>query len=163
MPDGERLALHHRYRPPGLPKECRSRPRVTRTMFELLDTYGVAAVMAGPGTGKTVQAQLCAQALCMPLAWLTVDREHHSAPRLIFDLANALRSVAPRAVDTVRRSHESDGTTEEAAALLASSCAGTPCALVIDECQNLDAAEPWLALDTFLEYVPDTMRVVLVS
>jgi LuxR family transcriptional regulator, maltose regulon positive regulatory protein len=161
-PDARTLA--HRFLAPGIPAGALVRPRLDRLMAELFDTYSVVEMVAATGSGKTVQAQLYASVSNRQVAWLTLDRLDHSASGLVFDLATALSPVTRDAVDIMRRTLQSEGTTEEAAAILASSAGGQDCLFVIDECQQITRSEPAAAaLDTFLEYVPDRMQVLLLA
>jgi LuxR family transcriptional regulator, maltose regulon positive regulatory protein len=157
-------SLRHKFDAPGVPKGSIERPRLDRLLAELFDTYSIVEIVAAPGSGKTVEAQLFARGSGRRLAWLTLDRSVTSAPGLVFDLATALEPVVGDATSATRRTLQNNGTAEEAAAVLATSVAGNDVLLVIDECQQIatsgDAAS---ALDTFLEYVPETMRVLLLA
>jgi DNA-binding SARP family transcriptional activator len=132
-------------------------------MTELFEAYSIVEMIAAAGAGKTVQAQLYAAASHSQVAWLTVDRQDRSASGLVFDLATALSPVAGDAVDIVRRTLRGEGTTDEAAAVLAGSVADRDSLVVIDECQQITDPAAAAALDTFLEYVPECMRVLLLS
>jgi DNA-binding SARP family transcriptional activator len=156
-------ALPHRFAAPGIPGGALVRPRLDRQLVELFGAYSVVEMIAAPGSGKTVQAQLFAAQAGWELAWLTLDRRDRSASGLVFDLATALGSAAVDTVATVRRTLQGDGTAEEAAAILSS--AVRPDALfVIDECQQIAASDAAAGtLDTFLEYIPDGVRVLLLG
>jgi DNA-binding SARP family transcriptional activator len=156
--------LRYKYAALGLPKDAIARPRLDRLLTELFDTYSVVEIIAAPGSGKTVQAQLFAQAYGRQLAWLTLDRTDASASALVFDLAAALGPLAGNAVEAMRDTLSSNGTAEEAAAVLASSTDREDALLVVDECQQVGAsADAASALATFLEYVPERLRVLLLA
>jgi LuxR family transcriptional regulator, maltose regulon positive regulatory protein len=157
-------APRHRFMAPGVPRGSIARPRLDRLLQELFDAYSVVEVIAAPGSGKTVTAQLFAGHCGRQLAWLTMERPEVSASGLVFDLATALGPLADNAMDAVRRTLQTTGTAEEAAAILASSADGADALLVIDECEGI-AASPEAAsvLDIFLEYVPERLRVLLLS
>jgi LuxR family maltose regulon positive regulatory protein len=157
-------ALRHRFAVPGVPPDAISRPRMDRLLQELFDTYSVVEIIAAPGSGKTVTAQLYARECGLQLAWLTMDRSDASASGLLFDLATSLGRLAGDAVTTMRRALQTTGTAEEAAAILANSADGTDALLVIDECHEIVAsAEAASALDVFLEYAPERLRVLLLA
>jgi len=71
-------------------------------------------IVAAPGSGKTVQAQLYAASCGRAVAWLTMDRSDRSASGLVFDLATALGSLAGDAAAAMRRTLQENGTVEEA-------------------------------------------------
>jgi LuxR family maltose regulon positive regulatory protein len=157
-------ALRHKFAAPGVPRGSIARPRVDRLLHELFDTYSIVEIIAAPGSGKTVAAQLYARRCGGQLAWLTMDRSDVSASGLVFDLATALGPLAGDAVNAMRQTLQTTGTIEEAAAILASSADAADALLVIDECQVIAAsAEAASALDIFLEYVPERLRVLLLA
>jgi ATP/maltotriose-dependent transcriptional regulator MalT/DNA-binding SARP family transcriptional activator len=157
-------ALRHKFRAPGVPRGSLVRPRLDRQLSELFDAYSVVEMIGAPGCGKTVQAQLYAPHSGGKLAWLTLDQHDLSASGLVFDLATALGPVAGDTVETARRALQREGTAEEAAAILASAVGGSDCLFVIDDCQQIvDSADAAATLDTFLEYVPERMRVLLLA
>jgi LuxR family maltose regulon positive regulatory protein len=155
--------LRHRFLPPGVPRPCFERPRLDRLMTELFDTYSVVEMIAATGAGKTVQAHRYSSASHRQIAWLTIDHHDRSAAGLVFDLATALTPVVADAVDIVRHTLQGEGTADEAAAILAGAAADHDCLFVIDECQRIARSETATTLDTFLEYVPERMRVLLLS
>jgi len=156
--------LRHKFAAPGLPRGLVERPRLDRLLTELFDTYSIVEIVAAPGSGKTVEAQLYATSCRRELAWLTMDRSDGSASGLVFDLATALGSLAGKAIDAIRSTLQTSGTAEEAAAILASATGKQECLLVIDECQQIaSSADSASALDTFLEYIPEQMRVLLLA
>jgi DNA-binding SARP family transcriptional activator len=157
-------ALRHKFAAPGVPRGSIARPRLDRLFHELFDTYSIVEVVAAPGSGKTVAAQFFASRCGRQLAWLTMDRSDISASGLVFDLATALGPLAGNAVNTMRQTLQTTGTAEEAAAILASSAGVADALLVIDECQEIAAStEAASALDIFLEYVPERLRVLLLA
>jgi LuxR family transcriptional regulator, maltose regulon positive regulatory protein len=157
-------ALRHKFAAPGVPRGSIERARLDELLGTLFDAYPIVEIVAAPGSGKTVEAQMFARRAGRRLAWLTMDRSDQSASGLVFDLATALGPVAAGAADAMRQTLQTNGTAEEAAAILASAAGGEDVLLVVDECQQIsgspDAAS---ALDTFLEYVPDRMRVLLLA
>jgi LuxR family maltose regulon positive regulatory protein len=156
--------LRHKFVAPGIPRGSIARPRLDRQLSELFDTYSVVEIVAAPGSGKTVQAQLYAASCGRAVAWLTMDRSDRSASGLVFDLATALGSLAGDAAAAMHRTLQTNGTVEEAAAILASATAAHECLFVIDECQHIAmSADAASALDTFLEYVPEQTRVLLLA
>jgi LuxR family maltose regulon positive regulatory protein len=156
--------LRHKFAAPGVPRGSITRPRLDRLLGELLDTYSVVEVVAAPGAGKTVAAQLFAATCGRQLAWLTIDRSDVSPSGLLFGLAIALGPLAGDAATVMRHTLQTTGTAEEAAAILASAAGGADALLVIDECQEIAASpEAASALDTFLEYVPERLRVLLLA
>ncbi|MFC5753245.1 BTAD domain-containing putative transcriptional regulator [Actinomadura rugatobispora] len=157
-------ALRHKFAAPGVPRGSIERPRLDHLLDTLFDSYAIVEIVAAPGAGKTVEAQLFARRTGRRLAWLTMDRSDRSASGLVFDLATALGPVAGDAVDAMRGTLQSNGTAEEAAAILASASGGEDVLVVIDECQQISASpDAASALDTFLEYLPDRMRMLLLS
>src|SRR6202521_226796 len=65
--------LRHKFVAPGIPRGSIARPRLDRQLSELFDTYSVVEIVAAPGSGKTVQAQLYAASCGRAVAWLTMD------------------------------------------------------------------------------------------
>ena len=66
--------LRHRFEAPGVPRGSIERPRLDRLLTELFDTYSIVEIVAAPGSGKTVEAQLYARAcgrLSMPSTAVT--------------------------------------------------------------------------------------------
>ena len=94
--------LRHKFAAPGVPRGSIARPRLDRLLGELLDTYSVVEIVAAPGAGKTVAAQLFAATCGRQLAWLTMDRSDVSPSGLLFDLATALGPLAGDAATVMR-------------------------------------------------------------
>ncbi|MEV4604400.1 BTAD domain-containing putative transcriptional regulator [Amycolatopsis sp. NPDC049253] len=154
----------HRIAPPGVPTGSLGRPRLDRLLSDLFETYSVVEIVAAPGSGKTVQAQLYAAASGLPLAWLTLDKSDVSASALVFDLASALGDLAEGAAATMFSTLQGNGTPDEAAAILASTLGEHDCLLVIDDCHHIaGSADAASAVDTFLEYIAEPVRVLLLA
>ena len=117
------------------------------------------------GSGKTVQAQLYGQHHGLPVSWITLDSSYSSPRRLLTGLGEALRAHRRADADVVTRStFHFEATLEETAALTAGSVLPEPALLVVDECEHLDAsADAQVALETFLEYRPGPLQVLLLS
>ena len=157
--------LPHRLRQPGLPREVLRRPRLDHLLDDLFAKCGVLVVSAAPGAGKTVQAQLYGEQHGLPVAWITLDRSHNSPRRLLSGLGEALRAHRrPDASLPPGTALHLEATLEEMAALIAGSVRPEPALLVIDECEHLESsADAQLALETFLEYRPGPLQVLLLS
>lgn len=164
-PTGPDQELRPRLRRPGMPREVLRRHRLDELMGSHLDLCPVLAVTAAPGTGKTVQAQLYAETTGMAVSWLTLDSAHRSARRLLSSLMDTLREHRRSdAASADRAGLRFDGTVEEAAALCAGSLLDRAALLIIDECEHLDGSpEAQSALETFLEYCPDALQILLLS
>src|SRR5215475_6645198 len=102
--------LPHKFAAPGVPRGSIARPRLDRMLTEMFDTYSIVEVIAAPGSGKTVQAQLFAAGCGRQLVWLTMDRSDVSASGLVFDLAAALGPLAGDAVSAMRQTLQRNGT-----------------------------------------------------
>ena len=156
--------LRHKFVAPGIPRGSIARPRLDRQLSELFDTYSVVEIVAAPGSGKTVQAQLYAASCGRAVAWLTMDRSDRSASGLVFDLATALGSLAGDAAAAMRRTLQDERHGRRSRGHPGQRDRSGECLVVIDECQHIamstDAAS---ALDTFLEYIPDQTRVLLLA
>jgi ATP/maltotriose-dependent transcriptional regulator MalT/DNA-binding SARP family transcriptional activator len=148
-----------------MPREVLRRARLDRLFGDLLGSCGVLVVSAAPGSGKTVQAQLYGQHHGLPVSWITLDSSHSSPRRLLTGLGEALRAHRRADADVVTRStFHFEATLEETAALAAGSVLPEPALLVVDECEHLDAsADAQIALETFLEYRPEPLQVLLLS
>lgn len=154
----------HKFSAPGLPRNAMRRPRLDRLMTELFATYSIVELVSAPGSGKTVQAQLFLAECARPSAWLTLDRADESPMALVMDLCTALEAVAGSGVRGARATVRTNGTPEEAAAVLSESLACTDCVFVIDECQQI-ARSPAAAsaLDSFLAYLPERAQILLLA
>lgn len=157
--------LPHRLRQPGMPRGVLRRERVDRLFDEMLAACGALVVSAAAGSGKTVQAQLYGEARGLPVVWLTLGAVHASPRALLSALGEALR---PRWRSDARMPTgpvlHLEATTEEMAAIIADAVRTEPALLVIDECEQLvPSTEAQLALETFLEYRPDSLKVLLLS
>jgi len=157
--------ISHRLRQPGMPREVLRRSRLDQLFDEELARCGVLAVSAAPGAGKTVQAQLFGQVSGLPVTWLTLDSSHSSPRRLLSSVGEALRvQGGTDAQASTGPVLHLESTAEEMAALIAESVRSEPAILVIDECEHLDLSQDaQLALETFLEYHPERLQVVLLS
>jgi ATP/maltotriose-dependent transcriptional regulator MalT/DNA-binding SARP family transcriptional activator len=162
--DAPSRTLRHKFAAPGVPRGSIERPRLDRELAELFDAYSVVEVVAAPGAGKTVEAQLYARMAGRSVVWLTMDRSDASGSSLVFDLATAFGALAGDAAAAMRRTLHENGTVEEAAAVLAASVGGQDILLVVDECQQIASSqEAASTLDTFLEYVPESVHVLLLG
>ncbi|GAA1864204.1 hypothetical protein GCM10009836_50670 [Pseudonocardia ailaonensis] len=140
-----------------------ARGRLDLHFAELLRTHETVAVFAAAGSGKTVQAQLCAADQGWPLAWLTVDQGDRSPSRLLFYLAEALRSVRP-GTPSVAETPDLRISIDEVAAMLAEGVPDEPLLLVVDDAEHLVGAEESLeALGVFLDYLPPSIRTVILG
>ena len=163
--DGQAGLLPHRLRQPGMPRDVLRRERLDRLFDEMFSACGALVVSAAAGSGKTVQAQLYAEARELPVAWLTLGSAHGSPRAMLSSLSDALRSRwrtdARMPAGPVLHL---ESTTEEMAAIIADAVRPEPGLLVIDECEHLSpSADAQLALETFLEYRPDPLKVLLLS
>lgn len=160
----DELPLSHKVHPPGLPRHVVTRARLDSLFEDVLGRYGVVELVGGPGTGKTVQAQLFAARSGMDVCWLTADRGDRSPSTLVFDLTKALNTVAPDGLGTVLRAIRANRSVEEAAALLAGTITTRALLLVIDDCHEIaKSADSLVLLDSFVEYLPRGVRLLLVS
>lgn len=165
QPNGRPGLLPHKLRQPGIPREVLHRARLDRLFDQLFGECSVILLSAAPGAGKTVQAQLYGQHHAQPIAWLTLDASHGAPLRLLSGLDEALRAHRQSdRRDGKRTTFHLEATLEEAAALTAGSVAAEPALLVVDECDHLESSpDAQLALETFLEYSPSDLRVLLLS
>jgi LuxR family maltose regulon positive regulatory protein len=156
---------HHRLRQPGVPREVLRRPRLDKLFAESLADYPILAVSAAPGSGKTVQAQLFAQSTGLPTLWMTLDSSHGSASRLVAELTDCFHGHFHDAGEAAQRSaFRLDATPHEVASLVATSIRPQPALLIVDECEHLDQYEDAQAVfETFLEYSPRTLQVLMLS
>lgn len=149
---------------PGYPRDFIDRPRMHRVLDELFDTYSIVEIVAAPGAGKTVEAQLYASRGERRLAWLTLDDSDSSANGLLLDIATALGPFAVDAAGTMCKALHAMNTAQDAAAILASGIEDVELLLVIDDCQNITHSDSAAAaLDTFLEYLPEHVRILLLA
>jgi LuxR family maltose regulon positive regulatory protein len=155
----------HRLRQPGVPREVLRRPRLDALFAESLAHYPVLAVSAAPGSGKTVQAQLFAESIRLPTAWITLDSSHGSAGRLVAELTDCFHGQLRDAGESAQRSaFRLDATAHEVASLVAASIRPEPALLVIDECEHLDQfPDAQAVLETFLEHRPVALQVLMLS
>ncbi|BCO60177.1 hypothetical protein MINTM008_01290 [Mycobacterium intracellulare] len=156
--------LPHKLRQPGIPRDVLRRPRLDALFDRLFNQCPAVLVSAAPGTGKTVQAQLYASHLDQPTAWITLDTSHTAPLRLMNGIAEALRGMRDDNPPAERPTFHLEATLEEVAALTAGAIPPQPALLVIDECDYLDSSvDAQAALETFLEYSPSQLRVLLLS
>lgn len=157
---------------PKVPDGVQARPRLDKLYAELLAEYGIIEVVAGAGSGKTVQTRLYAQSCKRErLVWLTLDARDRSGSNLLHDLecalarANSTGGPAPRAgKETVRNSLQSGATGQEAAALLAAAIEGRRYLIVIDECEHISGSTDAITvLDAFLDCLSEKVQVILLS
>jgi LuxR family maltose regulon positive regulatory protein len=158
------VLVNHKMRPPGLPAGAISRPRLTSLYSQLLDEHEALAVFAAAGSGKTVQAQLFALEEGWSLAWLTLDEGDHSTTRMLSYLAAALDPHVPTASRVLDDAFERTSIVEEAAALLAEAIDADRLLIVLDHCESIaDAEQSCSVLETFVDYLPDGVRTMMLS
>ncbi|MHC1563605.1 BTAD domain-containing putative transcriptional regulator [Actinomycetospora sp. C-140] len=148
-----------------MPRYVLRRPRLDRQLDALFHGSRVVAVTAAPGSGKTVQAQLYAETCGRPVHWVTLSSVEKSGPRLVSALAGALRARRrPEAGLVAETSVRVDFVVEESAAHVAHAVPATPALLVVDECEHVEAsAEALAVLDTFVEYTPENLWILLLT
>jgi DNA-binding SARP family transcriptional activator len=158
------MILNHKVRPPGLPRGVIARDRLDEQFTRLLASHETIAVFAAAGSGKTVQTQLFAAQQGWPLTWITLDAADRSASRLVSYLAQALTSSNASAPSMAAAWLEAGFSVDEVAAMLAESIPDHPLLLVIDDGECLVGAEDALtALGVFLDYLPPSVRTVILS
>jgi LuxR family transcriptional regulator, maltose regulon positive regulatory protein len=166
MQVGRKSILEQRTRhsiiPPGLPATTVTRERLDRLCAELLDEHEALAIFAAAGSGKTVQAQLFARRFEWPLAWLTLDRAHGSPARLLSFLAAALKPYLNGPVALPEDLGQAE--TMAAAGDLAERIGSQRVLVVFDQCEYIsEAPDSCAVLETFLDYLPNNARTLLLS
>jgi LuxR family transcriptional regulator, maltose regulon positive regulatory protein len=157
------MILRHKVRRPGPPRGAIARTRLDELVDGMLERHEVVALIAAAGSGKTAQTTLYAARSGRLVAWLTLDARDRGSRRLLTYLAEALSDVAPQARAIAARL-DSEDSVEEVAATLAECIPEQPLLLVIDDGEHLAGADEALeALGVFLDYLPTSVRTILMS
>ncbi|MGE0248168.1 MAG: BTAD domain-containing putative transcriptional regulator [Thermoleophilia bacterium] len=148
---------------PALPPDAVERPRLRRTMEEASRGRRILLVVAAAGAGKTTAAAEFLASRPGPTAWLALGEEDDGAGRVLTYLAAAVEAIDPGAGARARDLLDDGLSPADCAAILGESLpAGAT--LVIDDLHHAEAHAPVLrALRAFLDAVPDSALVVLVS
>ncbi|GAA1850276.1 hypothetical protein GCM10009836_32600 [Pseudonocardia ailaonensis] len=157
------MILRHKVRPPGLPRGAITRSRLDDQLEQLLEQHEVVALVAAAGSGKTAQTSLFAASCGRPVAWLTLDARDRGSRRLLTYLAETLSGVAPQA-RAIGARLDSEDSVEEIAATLAEAIPDQQLLLVLDDGEHLAGADEALeALGVFLDYLPSSVRTIVMS
>lgn len=142
-----------------------SRPRLDELFARMLDDNEAVAVFAAAGSGKTTQTQLFADGYGKPVVWLTLDAGDRSGSRLLVYLATAVaRTANESALAHVEGALDAGLSLRETAATLAETIGDAPMLIVFDDCEAIvGATEAVLVLETFLHYLPGSVRTLLLS
>lgn len=153
-----------RLRPPSVPARVVARPRLDRLFAECFDRFDVVEVLASPGAGKTVAAQLFAAKSGRRVAWLNLDATDGVANQLVIHLGRALVSLDPAAPTLVDEALRSGVGSVEVAASLADAVAADDVLLVLDNCEAV-AEDPGAAgvVTALLTYLPTSARTLLLT
>ncbi len=165
MPSGfkERCA-DRRLRPPSVPARVIARPRLDRLFADCFDRFDVVEVLASPGAGKTVAAQLYAAKSGRRVAWLNLDATDVVANQFLVHLGRALAVLDPDIPRLVDEALRSGVAAVEVAAALADSVAADDLLLVLDNCEEI-AEDPAAAgvVTALLTYLPTSARTLLLT
>ena len=164
-PDARRI-IRGKLRIPAPPDAYVRRPRLERTVAELIAHKRVVVLSASAGSGKTTAVAAVARAIDRPVAWLTVDRPDQAPGRLLTYLEAAIAERAPEMSGVATEALAAGVPHVEAAGLLADALIGEceRVLLVLDELERLgDEREAWQVVEALLRYLPARACVVLIS
>jgi DNA-binding SARP family transcriptional activator len=164
-PEARRI-IRGKLRIPAPPDAYVPRPRLERTIAELVAQKRALIVSASAGSGKTTAVAAVARAVDRPVAWLSVDRPDQAPGRLLIYLEAAVADHAPAISGVATEALAAGVSHVEAAGLLADALADErdDLLLVLDELERLgDEREAWRVVEAFLRYLPDRAAVVLIS
>jgi LuxR family maltose regulon positive regulatory protein len=145
-----------------LPPVRIERPRPRARLEALLHAHRTVVLATPAGYGKTTLGRDVASGWGGVVVWLDADDEHADAGRLVADLVAAVQRVDTGFAPGADGANESaiDERTADAATMLA----GRRVFLVIDRCELLaHRSAPLSVLSTFVEYLPDDARMLLLT
>ena len=149
---------------PSLGSRCVERPRLERSLAELIERHRVVVVSASAGAGKTIAVAEALPQIGLPVAWLTLDRTEAAPGRLVTYLEAALARAVPHLSGFAGRAFFAGIAHTEAAGLLAEAIGDVPLLLVLDELERLpESSKAWMVIDAVLRYAPRSVRFVLIS
>lgn len=160
---------------PRLPSHVIPRPRLVRTIHQLLDQYPVLVMAASAGSGKTTAAVQAAHALSSPVAWVSlagipgnVDAgagdPGTDGPALTRLLKAAVEPHVPAAATALTGALARGLSASETGVLFARMLVGTELVLVLDRVETIGGcAGAQGLLDALVGSLPDGPRLVLVS
>ncbi|WP_160165819.1 LuxR C-terminal-related transcriptional regulator [Actinoplanes sp. OR16] len=134
------------------------RPRLHRLLDEGVQRP-VTTVQAGPGWGKTTLASGWAGSQPQPVAWLTLQRRHATAPAFCSGVAAALQGAFPPASVPGRFGHVAD----EAGLRRLAAGFGRPVPLVLDDLQAIEGSPALRVLAALIRRQPTALRFVLIG
>lgn len=159
-----RRLIRARINPPPLPTPLVSRPRVEQLLTRLIEEYPRVCVYATAGAGKTTAVLQAARASGRPIAWLTVTSTDAATGQLLTYLEAAIARQVPDVLGVAAGAMAAGVPHTEVAGLLAEQIGDVPLLMVIDELEKLIGADSAAAvLESFLRYLPPTVRIVLTS
>ena len=150
---------------PPLSQQLVNRPRLVRHLLDALDTAQVVIVSAAAGSGKTTAvAKALESRWPTRTAWLTLDRTDTAPGRLLLYLESAIAEVDSRVTGVGHTSVAAGAPLAEAAGLLASTVAGRPTVLVLDQLEALgNVAAAWDVIENLMRYAPPELQLVMIS
>src|SRR3954452_14447154 len=153
-----------KFRAPGAPRHLLRRHRLL-ALLDVLADYGVTAIVAPAGAGKTVlAADWLAHRQC-PTTWVTPDATDRGPVQLWSSLVTAVALVAPGTLTGASRRlpAEDDIPTVLTRLRLPRHRAG-PVTLVVDDVDTVDADErAGAVLTSFVEHRPAWLHLLLLS
>jgi LuxR family maltose regulon positive regulatory protein len=157
-----------RLSPPRRRQDTIRRTRLHRALSDALES-DVIVISAPAGYGKSTLAVDWLAELALPHAWLSLDRQDRDPHALVADLAAAVRTAFPDALDDfAERLEQAAGS--EALALAGELAAAVQAEvdelflLVIDECDALEGATDAIqVLDELVRAVPLNTRLCLLA
>jgi len=148
-----------------LPIVTIDRPRPRDRVTALLQTHGAALVVGPAGSGKTTLAQQVMTHHAGTAELLTLDDAHRDPDQLADGLLGVRgRTVPTEDLSTVEQQPPLQPTIDERVASIASELEGRELLVVIDNCEQIaDATVALSALGTFVRYLPNDAKVLLLS
>ncbi|MGH9229909.1 MAG: LuxR C-terminal-related transcriptional regulator [Acidimicrobiales bacterium] len=157
----KRFVAGVRFLVPDMPQGFVPRPELVDRLEST--AASLTLVVGSPGSGKTALLGSWVAQRTAPTVWLTCDPTDADPVRFWSALAVAIRQVVPDAgTDTLDRLDQAGRESPDAAASLASDCAGTAgLAIVVDDAHEAGPAPAVMA--AFVRSLPPGVRLVLAT
>lgn len=146
-------------RPPALPQNLVTRPRLTRRL-----DAPVVLLIAPSGFGKSTLLNEWRQTCGMPVAWVSLDPEDNQPLRFWSTVTAAVQTVYPHlSAPSAPHLSESVGLTNAIVRAGEQPSAPSCVALVLDDYHSIQDKEIHNAVQAWIEHLPPNLRLVISS